>query len=404
MTASGKAKIAVVIRSLTGGGMERVALALARGFAAKGHQVDLLVGVGEGGMRSQVPETVRLCVLEASPHLCARLRLLATAPAEFRDLVPLVVGHAPRMHRHLAAMSRYLREDQPDALLANGTQSNLITLWARHIASTSTRIVVSEHSTLSQVVRYAKRGFREAYPRLIRKAYPAADAVVAVSDGVADDLAAVADLKRSSITTIYDPVVFPEMEERSRAPVDHPWMADTSVPVILAVGRLHRDKDFALLLRAFARVRASQRARLVVLGEGDQRALLEGLARELGVAQDVALPGFQSNPYAWMARASVLALTSRREGLPGVLIEAMACGCPVVSTDCPSGPAEILENGTFGRIVAMGDDGALAAAICSALAAPREPDRLRERAGLFSVSTAVDRYLDVLLQGGGRAS
>ena len=156
-------------------------------------------------------------------------------------------------------------------------------------------------------------------------------------------------------------------------------------------------KDFPTLLRAFARLRKQQPARLVILGEGKIKAALIALATELGILQDVALPGFVNNPLAWMSRSSVFVLSSVWEGFPGVLIEAMACGCPVVSTDCPSGPAEILNGGEYGRLVSMGDDGALAEAILTTLKKPLDSTKLRARAAEFSVERALDKYLEVLL-------
>jgi glycosyltransferase involved in cell wall biosynthesis len=152
-------------------------------------------------------------------------------------------------------------------------------------------------------------------------------------------------------------------------------------------------KDFPTLLKAFARVRAVREARLVILGEGKKRIELETLAQELGVAAEVDLPGWVDNPFAWMARAAVFVLSSAYEGLPGVLIQALACGCPVVSTDCPSGPAEILAGGTYGPLVPVGDDQALANAIFAVLSAPPDRDRLRARAAMFSMDRAVDQYL-----------
>jgi glycosyltransferase involved in cell wall biosynthesis len=239
---------------------------------------------------------------------------------------------------------------------------------------------------------------------LARRSYLTADAIVTVSHGVADDLALHAGIPRERITTIYNPVVTPDLLDKAQAPLDHPWFTPGAPPVVLGVGRLHAQKDFPTLLKAFARVRAKQEARLMILGEGKnarkntvQRTALTALAAQLGVAADVALPGFVDNPFAYMARAAVFALSSAWEGLPGVLIQAMACGCPVVSTDCPSGPAEILENGEYGSLVPVGDDLSLANAILSTLNAPPARDRLQARAAMFSVDRTADRYLEVLL-------
>jgi glycosyltransferase involved in cell wall biosynthesis len=259
-------------------------------------------------------------------------------------------------------------------------------------------IRVSNHPSLSAV---NSRGQRDRLQlRHARYLYPKADAIVAVSEGVAEDVTRVTGISRDRITTIYNPVVTPELENLRHAPLDHPWFAPSSPPLILGVGKFKIQKDFPTLLRAFARVRAVRPARLLILGEGRKRAELENLARELGVANDVALPGFVPNPFPYMTRASLFVLSSAWEGLPGALVEALACGCPVVSTDCPSGPAEILAGGLYGPLVPVGNDTALAEAILSALDVPPDRDRLRARAALFSVDRATDRYLEVLLGGG----
>jgi glycosyltransferase involved in cell wall biosynthesis len=241
-------------------------------------------------------------------------------------------------------------------------------------------------------------------PAVLRRAYDQADAVVAVSDGVADDLAAWSGLARGRITTIYNPVATPDLAALQRAPVDHPWFQPGAPPVVMSAGRLSRAKDFPTLIRAFARVRRALPARLVIFGQGKSEwkttksiAALRQLAAGLGIAADVALPGFVANPFAYMARAATFALSSINEGLPGVLIQAMACGCPVVSTDCPSGPAEILAAGRYGRLVPPGDDRALAEAIIATLEAPPPADVLRERAGFFSVERAVAQYERLML-------
>jgi len=162
------------------------------------------------------------------------------------------------------------------------------------------------------------------------------------------------------------------------------------------VGRLTEQKDFSTLLQAFAQVRAQRQARLLLLGEGEMRDELTALGLALGIAKDLSLHGFTNNPFAYMARAAVFVLSSAYEGLPGVLIQALACGCPVVSTDCPSGPSEILENGQYGRLVPVGDPAAMAQAILSTLEAPPDRGLLQKQASLFSVDRAVEQYLEVL--------
>jgi glycosyltransferase involved in cell wall biosynthesis len=233
-------------------------------------------------------------------------------------------------------------------------------------------------------------------PEVVRRTYPGADAVVTVSAYVANDLITKMGLTRQSVTTIYNPVVDDTLRARAQQALDHPWFNQSAVPVILAVGRLTEQKDFPTLMRAFAVVRATREARLVLLGEGRLRADLEVLANRLGVRKDVDMPGFVENPFQYMARASVLVLSSEYEGLPGVLIQALACGCPVVSTDCPGGSREILADGQYGALVDIGDADGIAKAILAELGNPTAKDVLLRRAEDFSVDRAVSNYLNLL--------
>jgi glycosyltransferase involved in cell wall biosynthesis len=169
------------------------------------------------------------------------------------------------------------------------------------------------------------------------------------------------------VQQIYNPLPLAWIRQHAQVPVQHPWFAAGQPPVILGVGRLERAKDFATLIRAFAKVRAEQEARLMILGEGSMRLQLEMLVRQLGLSECVALPGFDPNPFRYMARAKVFAMSSIYEGFPNVLVQALACGCPVVSTDCPSGPSEILNSGAYGYLVPVGDVDALAASILKTL-------------------------------------
>jgi glycosyltransferase involved in cell wall biosynthesis len=229
-----------------------------------------------------------------------------------------------------------------------------------------------------------------------------ADAVVAVSDGVADGLAAATGLPRDRITTIYNPVVSPAMLVKAAEPTPHPWLESGQPPVILGVGRLVPQKDFPTLIRAFARLRSEGPVRLLIVGPGstEAQAELRSLATALGGAEDMELPGSILNPFAYMARAGVFVLSSAWEGFGNVLVEALACGCPVVSTDCPSGPAEILDGGRYGALVPVGDDRAMAEAILAALAHPPERAALTARGAEFSVDRAVERYLAIIANTG----
>jgi glycosyltransferase involved in cell wall biosynthesis len=261
-----------------------------------------------------------------------------------------------------------------------------------------TRVIVTERNTTTPAARRGRAWKRRYLPALLRHAYPMADAIVAVSDGVADRLAQATGLPRGLILTVYNPVVGPELAALAARPPGHPWLRPGGPPVVLGAGRLVEQKDFPTLVRAFALVRRARPARLVILGEGPAGARegLQALAAGLGVAADLDLPGFVANPFAYMARASVFALSSLHEGLPGVLIQALACGCPAVSTDCPSGPREILDGGRHGPLVPVGDPAALARAILACLDDPSGREERIARGAAFSLDRAVDRYLELI--------
>jgi glycosyltransferase involved in cell wall biosynthesis len=273
--------------------------------------------------------------------------------------------------------------------------ANLIAIWAAKLAGGVAPLIVTEHNTLSQETQRQRRLVGMVWPRLLRTFYPWATTIVAVSRGAADDLARTAGLPRDRIEVVYNPVITPAMLALARQAPDHPWLAPGQPPVILGVGRLTGQKDFSTLVRAFAEVRRRRPARLIILGEGPDRTAIEAQARELGVADDVALPGFQENALAYMAGSAVFVLSSAWEGLPTVLIEALAAGTQVVSTDCPSGPREILQDGRLGALVSVGDAAALAAATLEALERPA--DAIPTDALLpFTRDASVDHYLRVI--------
>ena len=365
LRAGEKMKLALFLPSLRGGGAERVMVNLAQGFVERGLQVDLVLAKAEGSYLSQVPPEVRVVDLGAR-------RVLYSLPG----------------------LVRYLRQERPQAMLSALNHANIVAIWAKMLARVKMRLVVAEHNTLSRSTENAPSVRAKFMPFLIKAFYPYADAVVAVSRGVAEDLIARTGLPAEKIKVIYNPVVTPELFTKAEEPLDHPWFRPGEPPVILGVGRLTKQKDFPTLIRAFALVRKERLARLMILGEGEERPNLEALVRELGLEEDVALPGFVENPYKYMKRAAVFVLSSRWEGFGVVLVEAMALGTPVIATDCPSGPAEILEDGRWGRLVPVGDHKALAEAILQVL--KEEKVGASARALMFSVERILKEYTNVL--------
>ena len=263
-------------------------------------------------------------------------------------------------------------------------------------------MVVTEHAAISVHLgvnrsnRRALRLVQAILPQLLNVGYRFADRVVAVSHGVADDLAETTGLPRDRVLVVGNPVVTPEVRSKAEQPATHPWLLDPDgPPVILGVGRLSPQKNFALLLRAFAQVRSERDARLLILGEGPKRAELEKLAKELDISKDLSMPGFVDNPYAEMAAADVFALSSEYEGLPTVLIEALFCDTPVVSTDCKAGPRQILDDGVHGKLVPVGDLDALVTALHGVL---DERDQAGRQTGWeqFSEEVIIAEYTDLV--------
>jgi glycosyltransferase involved in cell wall biosynthesis len=397
-------RIAFVLHGFGGGGMEKSMLRLAEGLIARGFGVDFVVAEAKGELTGEVPPTARIVELDRMRLWRARARGFAADPGAWRLLLQprSTIGLLKPLLRRLPAMADYFRCARPEAILAAEPRFNLIAAWGRSLSGLGSPLVISERIQVSRHAVFEGPWGDQRLHGLLRRAYRKADAIVAVSDGVADDLATYAGIARDRITTVYNPVVSPELLAKAREPLDHQWFGPGEPPVILGAGRLDPQKDFATLIRAFARVRARRPARLVILGADSRMkpacsAELKALPGALGVAEDVAMPGFVDNPLAFMARSSVFVLSSLYEGLPGVLIQALACGCPVVSTDCPSGPREILNHGQFGPLVPVGDDAALAAAIEAILDDPPPSGSLRARAELFSVDRATDNYLKLLL-------
>jgi glycosyltransferase involved in cell wall biosynthesis len=361
---------ALFVPSLHAGGAERMMVVLANGIAARGHRVDLVLVRGEGHFRSRVSAAVRLVDLNARRTLGA-----------------------------LPALAGYLRRERPQALLATLSNANVIALLAHRLAlglgSGRARIVVREACTLSTIEGEA--ALKRFVAPLMRLTYPWADARIVISDGVGDDLAACLGLRRDSMRTIYNPVIDDGLAARAAAPAGHPWLQPGEPPVVLAVGRLAIQKDFPTLIRAFAEVRRQRAVRLLILGDGPDREPLQALVESLGLSSDVAMPGFIDNPYPYMRGASLFVMSSRWEGFGNVLVEAMACGTPVVSTDCPSGPREILENGRWGALVPVGDANALAGAMTTQLESGAAPHMAESVMMRFHEDRIVDEYLRVLI-------
>lgn len=358
-------RIALFLRYLGGGGADQMLLHLAQGFLDQGYSVDLVLGAAWGPHLWKIPPGVELVDLGSRGIVGCFWKLV-----------------------------QYLRREQPAVLLSTLHYSNEIALLAKQVARVPTRVYVREANTPSEEARQLTQLKKRLTPYLIKGLYPSADGIIAVSQGVANDLAQIVGGPTERIHVVYNPSITPAVLAKANDPVEHPWFAPGEPPVILGVGKLQKQKDFPTLIRAFAQVRKVRPCRLMILGWGPDRPQLEALIQALGIAEDVDLPDYIKVPYPYMARASVFVLSSAWEGLPNVLIEAMAVGAPLVATDCKSGPSEILDTGEYGSLIPVGDSEAMASAILQVLDGDvrRPPASWLEQ---FTLQVAVQQYLAV---------
>ena len=355
-------RIAIFTSSLDSGGAQRAMVMLARGLAARGHGVDFLAARARGPFREWLPEGCRLIDLQSE-------RVLPTLPG----------------------VVRYLRGTRPRALISALDYVNLVAIAAQRIARVRAPVIVTEQNTPSALAPLVHTRRGRHLLRGIRLGYPRADRVIAVSEGVREDLVDALGIPDEKVDVIFHAVLGDELAQRSAEPVDHPWFLPGAPPVVVAIGRLSSQKDYPTMIRAFARVRQERDARLVILGDGPLRGEVENEIEAHGLGKDVWLAGFVENPYAYLAKSSVFALSSLCEGLPTVVIEALYSGCRIVSTDCPSGPNELLDGGRFGRLVRMGDDAAFAQGVIDALdgEVPAPPVESWQP---YRVETVAERY------------
>jgi glycosyltransferase involved in cell wall biosynthesis len=356
--------VAFFLPHLGGGGTERTVTTLANGLAGRGYRVDMVLVQAVGVYRSALQGDIRVFDLNAINSYASLPRLGA-----------------------------YLHDRRPLVLVSALNVTNLIALLARWLSGSQSRIAIRIENMISMQRRVP---WKKAVEKgLLTLLYPHADKIIAVSRAVAADAAQYAGLAPSRIDVVYNPVITSEHGlNQLRAPAQ-PWFAEGCPPVILGAGRLTPQKDFVTLLEAFALLRQQRQARLVILGEGNERDALLALARKLNIESDVEMPGFVPDPFSFMKSCAAFVLSSIYEGLPTVLIEALASGCAVVSTDCPGGSREILADGVYGELVPVGDAAAMADAIGRVLDGTR---KYVDAAWLdqFRIESVLDRNLEIL--------
>lgn len=373
MKENGQYKILFVIPSLTGGGAERVLILLLKYLDRSRFKLVLVVFNSENAyQRDWSPDVPVICLNRKNRF----------------DLF-----------RVLWTLSRIIKRENPSLFFSFLTYTNCLAMLAHNLANSRVPLLLSEHTNPKRSLKNQK--FKKIKKILIRNFYPKATGIIAVSQGVKEDLVNNYEVQQDKCFVIYNMVDIEKIKELTNKEVDHPWFEE-DIPIIITCGHLKAAKNYPLLLRAMSLVLKKGSARLLVLGEGEKRSPLEKYAKELGVSRDVTFLGFQSNPFRYISRATVFVLSSLWEGFGNVIIEAMACGAPVISTRCPYGPEEIITDGVNGLLVPVGDVNALAKAILRLLKDDPLRKRLakagKKRAEDFRVEKMVGEYERVFLE------
>lgn len=365
-------RLAIISKFSASGGVSNIAVQLANELTINNVETDILVAAGQ------------------TPY-----------PKRLSSRVNLFHWHRKHVYSSFFPLLRYITSYNPDAILAIRHKAINLALLAHWIAPNpnSRRLVLRLSGHVSSSISGKSRLERWKHLFPLRRLYDKADAIIAVSSGVAEDFLRICPHAKDKIATVPNPTIPREINELADQSPEHPWLTQhRDHSIILGVGRFTRRKDFATLIRAFAEVRAQIPCRLILLGEGAERPRYLRLAEELNITQDIDLPGDVQNPYAYMARADLFVLSSNAsEGSPNALKEALALGLPAVSTDCPSGPREILGNGAYGKLVPPQDPSSLAEAMLETLKDPPNPEHLQAAVSEYDVRTSVQKYLNILL-------
>jgi glycosyltransferase involved in cell wall biosynthesis len=365
-----KKRIAFILASLGGGGVERMTLNLAEEFTKRGYEVDLLVADAKGEYQDFVPSSVNLIDLN-------KPRLLSCVPD----------------------IRKYMAEKKPDAFISAKDYINLAVIMAKLLAKSKTNLIVSTRVNISRQLEVLNSRSFKVIARMVKHFYRFADHIVGVSKGVADDLHNITEIDKKKIHVVYNPVVTEELLAKAQQEVNHPWFKE-DVPVVVTVGRFDKAKDYPTLLNAMRVLQDSKKVRLIVVGDGPEKDHLRSLVDQYKLNDVVDFAGFQSNPYPYMRKADLFVLSSAYEGFGNVVAEALAVGTPIVSTDCPSGPGEILDGGKYGTLVKVGDYIALSQAIKDTLENPIPKEKLIERSLFFTIKNSADSYEKLILDKG----
>lgn len=341
------------------GGAQRVAQNLCTELSSRGHSVDLVLVEAKGEILEELPDDISVIDLGAR-------RVLNSIPA----------------------LARYLRRQSPDVVYSMMTEVNLVALLSHSLSRSEAAIVISEHNVLRTSINKPKERLLISLASLL---YPRADHIIVVSDGVKENILSTLSVKESILSRIYNPFDINRIQHLARKPLSHPWLSASSSKVVISAGRHVPQKGFDTLLTAIADI-DDEDVKLILLGTGPETEHLKHLSCALGIGDRVDFEGFVDNPYSYISKSDVFVLSSDHEGFGNVIVESLACGCPVVSTDCPSGPSEILQGGKYGSLVPVGDAHRMSDEIRSTLANPPCKGMLQSRAKDFSVDSVVDQY------------
>lgn len=350
-------KVAIFISSLSGGGMERAMLNVAKYLQSQGLSVDFLVASSKGILIEEALANVNLIDLSKRSEARMSIRwwlLKSIFSVESLFLFVLFIKKLPKSIKVIPELEKYIEQNSPDVILSTPTSSNLALLWAARSCNFNKKIVIREATTLSLEVERNTSLFYKFLKKLVRKWYNFAEAIVCVSNGVSEDLITNFGVQETRTVVISSLIDIEGIKQKANLN-EHDLIIKNYQPYVLAVGRLDTAKDYETLIRAYAEIADKTKCKLLILGEGSERKKLQILINNLGMSNRVLLLGFFKNPYPFIKHCEVLAMSSKQEGLPNVLREALLLNKKIISTDCKSGPAEILKNGLLGRLVEVGD-------------------------------------------------